>query len=564
MFDGQPTISPFKLHQNMKQLRLLHLMLCLVLATIGLGKLEAQPADYEYVCGSSSSSSSPSGGGPENPICTDPNSVRYIRVAVHLLLRESTWVESITDDCNSTIPPYSFTYVGPGNFTETNDGVGNPAYNGFDHAENIIGLANEMLATNETQWRKTSGIDYPANPPINIQYLLMGVYFHRDDDAFDVNIAPSAIHAKYDVEANQVLDVYCIHRMNLGFDGNAFDFGGFNKFVYLNDYKHYLKPYCREWSKTNTAHSMDHEIGHTLNLGHTWNEDDGCNDTPQGYIYDNLKEGICTTDVRAKCWDYRPSIIGCPRKPCDEWSKITNNVMDYSSYDPAWTVCQIGRMNQNLLGNGNSYIHSCNGCAPSQAFFYVPSPQAICPPQLGNSNVILNGQPSVNENRYLIEICEVLAAQPNNCIGGYFTSGWQLGPIGKVHLSLLYTFQPNKVYKIKLTVDNTECPGSDVHEQLLYTTDDCTVPPSPCCYEMAALNPFSDHLMIYYNAPENGVLNLTLINLLTGTTTLLFSSNEVTTGYYQQDSQTSSLPNGNYTLLAIFNGGVYTKNILKF
>lgn len=80
---------------------------------------------------------------------------------------------------------------------------------------------------------------------------------------------------------------------------------------------------------------------------------------------------------------------------------------------------------------------------------------------------------------------------------------------------------------------------------------------------MAALNPFSDHLMIYYNAPENGALNLALINLLTGTTTLLFSSNEVTTGFYQQDFLTSSLPNSNYTLRAIFNGSVYTKNILK-
>lgn len=238
--------------------------------------------------------------------------------------------------------------------------------------------------------------------------------------------------------------------------------------------------------------------------------------------------------------------------------------MDYSSYTPAWTVCQIGRMNQNLLGNGNSYIHSCNGCAPSQAFFYVRSPQAICPPQLGGSNVILNGEPSVNENRYLIEICEVLAAQPDVCTAGYFTSGWLVGTLGKVHLSLLYTFLPNKVYKIKLTVDNTECPGSDVHEQILFTSDDCTVPPPPCCYEMAVTNPFSDNLTVYYSTPENGELSFSLINLLTSSTTILTSPTQVTTGTYQQSFQTSSIPNGNYTLRAIFNGHIYTKNIVKF
>ena len=546
---------------------LLRLMLCLFLSSGWIGQIDAQPANVEFVCGTSGSSATVGGGNVENPICTDPNAVRYLRVAVHFLIREDTWVETITDNCSSTIPPYSFTYVGPGNFTETNDGVGNGSYNGFQHAENIIGLANEMLATNETQWRKTPGINYPNNPAINIQYLLVGVYFHRDHEAFDGTKTPFQIHAKYDVETNQVLDVYCIHRNNLGYDGNAFVIGDFNKFVYLNDYKHYLKPYCRDWSKTNTAHSMNHEIGHTLNLLHTWNEADqfeGCADTPLGFIYDKIKSnGDCVSDF-ANCWDYHPSIIGCPKKPCDEWSKISNNVMDYSSYDPAWTVCQIARINQNLLGNGNAYVHSCNGCAPSQAFFYVRSPQAICPPQQGGSNVILNGQPSVNENRYLIEICEVLANQPSNCIAGYFTSGWQTGQLGNISLSLLYAFQPDKVYKIKLTVDNTECLGSDVHEQLLYTNHECTYPPPPCCYEMAATNPFGSHLTVYYNAPENGGLNLTLINLLSGSTTLLFSSTEVQTGFYEQDFQTSSLPNGNYTLRAIFNGGVYTKNLLKF
>jgi hypothetical protein len=539
------------------------LALILFVMFVAMFQSLAQSLDHQYSCGIDGSASAPGGGGPENPICTDPNSVRFIRVAVHYLLREDTWVETITDNCNSSIPPYSFTYVGPGNFTETNDGVGNPGYNGFQHAENFVGIANEMLADNQDHWRKTPGINYPTTPPdINIHYLLVGAYFHRDDEAFDGTKTPQQIHAKYDVQTTQVIDIYCIHRPNLGWTGNAFEFGGNNKFVYLNSYQWYLKPYCREWAKTAIARSLNHEIGHTLSLGHTWEGFDFCDDTPEGFLYDHIDGNNCYPK-RANCWTYDPSKPGCPKKPCDEWSKISNNIMDYNHWDPAWTECQIGRMNQNLLGNGNPYIHSCNGCAPSQAFFYIRSPQAVCPPQQGGGNVILNGQPSVNENRYLIEICEVLATQPNNCIAGYFNSGWQIGALGNVSLSTLYTFQANKVYKVKLTVDNTECPGSDVHEQLLYTTDDCTYPPPPCCFEMAATNPFSNDLMVYYNAPEEGSLNLSLINLNTSATISLYNSSTVTAGFYEQIFQLGSLPSGNYALRAIFNGGLYTKNIVK-
>jgi len=521
-----------------------------------------QPTEYEFICGTPETFF---GGndGPENTICTDPSAIRYVRIAVHFLLRGENISETITDNCST--PTYTLPYVGPGNFTETHDGIGNPNYNGFQHAENVINLANQMLADNQDHWRKDPGSFYPTPPPaINIQYLLEGVYFHRDADAFNPGIPQSQIHARYDVGGNTVIDIYCIHRPNLGWDGNAFQLGGFNKFVYLNDYKLYLKPNCREWSKINTAHSLNHEIGHTLSLYHTWGPpSDGCDDTPEGYEYDRVPPGGgCIPNQKANCWTYDPNVPGCPRKPCDDWGKISNNIMDYNHWDPAWTTCQIGRMNQNLAANGNPYIHSCNGCAPSQAFFYVRSPQAICPQQIGGS-VTLNGGPSVNENRYLVEICEVQPPQLGTCSSGYFTSGWQVGQVGNVNLSNWYNFQPNKIYKIKLTVDNTECPGSDVHEQLLYTNDDCSYPPPPCCFELAALNPVSDHLTVYYNAPEDGTLSFALINLNSSATTILSQPTEVMAGAHQVEFQTGVLPNGNYALRAIFNDGVYTKNLLK-
>jgi hypothetical protein len=80
---------------------------------------------------------------------------------------------------------------------------------------------------------------------------------------------------------------------------------------------------------------------------------------------------------------------------------------------------------------------------------------------------------------------------------------------------------------------------------------------------MAATNPFSNDLMVYYNAPEEGSLNLSLINLNTSATISLYNSSTVTAGFYEQIFQLGSLPSGNYALRAIFNGGLYTKNIVK-
>lgn len=541
--------------------RILCLNLILLVAPGWQYGAAAQPGSYEFVCASGPNAAATVVETPENPVCSDPDAIRYLRVAVHFLLRTETLVETITDQCSS--PANVFTYIGPGNFTETNDGTGNSGYNGFQHAEAVIGRANQMLANNQDHWRKAPGQNYPTTPPdIRIQYLLVGVYFHRDPEAFAGLGSEKQIHAKYDVEANQVLDLYFIHNPTLPYDGNAIEYGGFNKFVFLNDYKNYLKPHCRDWSIVHTARSINHEIGHTLNLYHTWNEVDACNDTPLGFFYDKvMPDGSCLSDQIANCWTHDPGIPGCPDKPCDDWSKISNNIMDYNHWDPAWTSCQIARMNQNLAGNGQAYLHACAECAPAQAFFQVRSPQAICPQTLGGSPVMLNGQASVHENQYLLEICEGSESHPDDCVGGYFSTGWQSGMLDQVNLSALYSFQPNKVYRIKLTVDNTDCPGSDVQEQWLYTTDDCTAQPT-CCFEMAALNPFSDQLTVFYSTPEPGALTLSLINLLSGQTTELVASSEVGTGSYQVDFQ-GNIPLGNYRLQAVFKGSVYTKSLIK-
>ncbi len=511
----------------MQNIKLCFLMCCLW--TLSLTGLSAQPIDYVMECAVETAIQAP----PEGnllTICTDPEQIRYLRLAVHFLLPEQYFSEQIMDDACSEAMNDGFLYMGAGNFTETSDGFGNNNYNGYQRAEEIIIKANSELANNIDQWRKTPGESYPPTPPQNnIRYILSGVYFHRDDDAYYHTLTRNQIHAQYNIGGNEVLDVY--HAPKDIFDGYASGFGGSNKYFFIRDYPIYIQPACQNWSLEFSSKVYNHEIGHTLSLHHTWNEDlpEACADTPLGFIYDRVtNNGGCIANQYANCYRFNPNIPGCPRKPCDEQHKITNNVMDYSEQFPrAYTQCQINRINTELAGNGNTYIHSCNGCMPSQAFFHMNKSYWIC----GNtSSVVLNGLASFNETIYLIEICEIVPGQPGNCISGtYHSTGWITGTVGRIELASFYNFLPDKSYKITLTVDNEDCPPSHTFERIIGTKG-CPVPEPCVCFEMMLVNPFGNEFSLYYDATESGLLEVVLVNQITGQTTQLISPTQISAG----------------------------------
>ena len=75
---------------------------------------------------------------------------------------------------------------------------------------------------------------------------------------------------------------------------------------------------------------FNHEVGHVLGLRHSWNSNDGCDDTP---LNDN-------------CW------VTTEDPPCD--SITSNNLMDYNAYQSALTPCQIARMQATLANPGKA------------------------------------------------------------------------------------------------------------------------------------------------------------------------------------------------------------------
>lgn len=76
------------------------------------------------------------------------------------------------------------------------------------------------------------------------------------------------------------------------------------------------------------ATMFNHEVGHVLNLAHSWGSD-GCGDTPNHENCYSDNTGPCTGTL------------------------ASNNMMDYNNSQMAITPCQIGTMRKALATNGN-------------------------------------------------------------------------------------------------------------------------------------------------------------------------------------------------------------------
>ena len=124
---------------------------------------------------------------------------------------------------------------------------------------------------------------------------------------------------------------------------------------------------------------FDHELGHCLGLSHTWNSNDGCDDTP----------------TNPNCW-------GCS----NECSSCSNNVMDYNAYQEAWTPCQLGKIHLNF-SNPKSTIR--NYLKPEHCEYH-PDWRITIP---ANDTVIwsgfkdLWGDVVISENAVLVLRCDV-------------------------------------------------------------------------------------------------------------------------------------------------------------
>ena len=257
------------------------------------------------------------------------NTLKTIRIIVHFPLKTNgTYNFTETKDCNGKV---------------SND-------NGYWFAEKFIERANYCLQHNVKMRQRLSYRDIDSIP-INIQFELSGVVFHRNDNLFDEsnatttgafitmhnqatkNIDPSTLEDAIHVFLYKYKGEWGYGRADL--PGNVCVVSGVDM-VYNN----YIDSNRNDWwFDGRIVRFALHEIGHCLSLKHPKYNYRDKNDS-RNYTYDD------------DCYDtptFKELINDGFEDPC-VWNgeKSSNNVMDYNASQAAWTPDQIELVHKNI------------------------------------------------------------------------------------------------------------------------------------------------------------------------------------------------------------------------
>lgn len=341
------------------------------------------------------------------------NAVKYVSVNIHFMLNAD----------------------GSGNFNEYWDGQKDSTKNGYNFAEKIIEKANFELKHNQKMFRRPFGVDSIPVLPVNIQYVLKGIYFERNDKFHsDDFFSGWEILDKFGVNPKTEINIFAIVPERSG-SGIAIqvlepEVKSPQLATKVSFYNKYL--ISPEWSENYAASTINHEIGHLLGLNHTWNTDDDCDDTPMGFRKESGEWG--------QCWGFQKN-----DKYCNSWLNISNNIMDYNEHYPhAYTPCQINKIHILLRTAALSFVEQTGGDPPLNIILKIEK-------EYLPENVIIDGTGSSNE---VSSSLQVLNLKKNPKIPVWlrkktWTQDWTDSPLSKIVLSDFTSFRKGNYYLLR-------------------------------------------------------------------------------------------------------------------
>lgn len=187
--------------------------------------------------------------------------------------------------------------------------------------------------------------------PINYRYVIYPNPHDPNDDGvqviYDTALAyfntkgsvngfyDSHIYQAHGIQKDTVLNIFVLQHQPDSLKSASYRASmqgvGFPQWLKLVGAYEFIDPPTRDatgqWHFANShgmAALMNHELGHSMGLLHSW-MGDGCDDTPNN----------------PNCWDQNSSA-------CKETGVFSNNMMDYNNSQQALTPCQIGKVQYNM------------------------------------------------------------------------------------------------------------------------------------------------------------------------------------------------------------------------
>ncbi len=269
----------------------------------------------------------------------------------------STMMNYAPDAANPHHTPMRYVRV---NFHIINHQNGTLNFNlqdGITYVRGLLEHANWRLRNNE-QVSLPAGNNLPVLP-IQYQYVLTpstdepddaGVYVHFVEDELALNdkkstkrtIYDGTLYERYGLRKGEVLNIFMLEHHPDSVQSPTYkaslDGVGLSEWAkVVGLYQHAFRTETREDGSTVRTGPhyqigiLNHEIGHSLGLAHTWNTNDGCDDTPQ----------------HPGCWDQFSA-------PCRETGVYSNNMMDYNNCQCALSPCQLAKIHYNFARDNTS------------------------------------------------------------------------------------------------------------------------------------------------------------------------------------------------------------------
>lgn len=407
----------------------------------------AQEGYHVFTCGTPNPSTTensrrivPNQSGSLRSACTDPDSTKYVNVNVHFILRAD----------------------GTGNYDESSDGLGGPV-SGYQAAYELISTANELFANNPQVYQPIAN-STPALPT-RIQYLLRGVYFLRNNTAYNYDADSVGRLDNYSVNLGSEINIF-IAGDNIVYSGIANSIGVFTSAIdpimmigdqMWSSFNHgYTKALFYRATPISLklfyyAQNINHEIGHLANLYHPHTG------APCPVVGD---PDLCT-DTHSFCpnADYDP--IAPQTNPyngqsCPGPSDCTNTFMDNSLNHFAVTPCQIDRMHDELESTVGMDYYDCDCLEPVPSFSIAEGDYTIyqntiyldCEHPGTYVPVFINAASTQYENCYEVTVEDLITNVSYTKI--YY------GPASSLNLQYVFpNMEVDHVYSVRLKAINT-------------------------------------------------------------------------------------------------------------